>query len=274
MSRVRLDPFFLDTPAGRIFLLLRAPPGARECVLFVPPFADEMNRCRRQISETADLLTSRSQAALVVDLFGTGDSEGEFGDATWEAWKENLQSAINWVESIDVEVKSLVAVRLGCALAAEALGDAERRVDKTVMWQPVINGRQHMTQFLRLRVAASMMEEDGKETVEQLKGRLREGEPLEVAGYDLSSDLWQAIEQIDLTAGLHAGLGKLGVFEVGRRGDAGVSVSTQRLVDAAGKSGIDVTTQGISGEPFWSTTEVVTNSPLRDCTVQWLAEAR
>ncbi len=270
MTTDRFEPFFIDSPAGRIFALLRAPTEADRCVLFVPPFGEEMNKCRRQFTETTADLVARGHAALLIDLYGTGDSEGEFSDASWSAWKKNVAAAVAWTEASDLSVESLVATRLGCALAAEALSDVGKRMRKSVFWQPVSSGAQFMTQFLRLRVAASMMDDDNQETVEGLKKRLESNETLQISGYSVTPELWGAIEQISLANSLGKHLGVLKIFEIGRARDGSLSRAGQLIASAAEECGMDVEGQRVAGEPFWTATEIVVNAELRKLTVEWL----
>jgi exosortase A-associated hydrolase 2 len=271
LTRSRLEPFFLESSAGRLFLLLRAPARAERCVLFIPPFGEEMNKCRRQFTETAQILVEHGYAVLLVDLFGTGDSDGEFADATWSRWKANVAAAMEWIADHALRLDAVVAVRLGCALAAESLHDANRRVARTVFWQPVDSGRDFMTRFLRLRIAASMMADGRKETVEGLKTRLEGGDRLEVAGYSLSPELWREIEAVNLSVSLHSCLGNIAIFEVGKVRDDEVSPNGKHLVSAAEGRGIVTTALRIPGEPFWATTEVAINSELARHTASYLA---
>ena len=54
-------------------------------VLVLPAFAEEMNRCRAMVALQARAWSAQGVGTLVVDGFGTGDSAGEFADATWPA---------------------------------------------------------------------------------------------------------------------------------------------------------------------------------------------
>lgn len=265
-----LEPIFLQTDDGPVFVLFRAPIGASHCVLFVPPFAEEMNKARRQYAVTARALAEKGFASLIVDLFGTGDSAGEFSDATWPMWKGNLLSAIAWAQEKGVVVDKLVAARLGCVLAAESLGEAAIAVEKTVFWQPVASGMNFMTQFLRLRVAASLMEDDNKESVKDLKACLESGETLEVAGYELSPQLWSSIEQGDLLRDLSQNLGQMMIAEVGRVRADGLSPAGRKVMAAAEQTGVRAQGCRVEGEPFWSSTEIVTNDQLSQKTVEFL----
>jgi exosortase A-associated hydrolase 2 len=265
-----LEPFFLDTSAGRIFALYRAPADAKRCVLIVAPFAEEMNKSRRQFTVTSQGLIEKGFATLIVDLTGTGDSEGEFSAATWLAWKENIRAAFFWAKERSVPIESLIATRLGCLLAAETLHGTNLTVRKSVFWQPVATGRQFMTQFLRLRVAASMMDDSAREGVDDLKDRLKNGETLEVAGYELSATLWADVDSSDLLQTLSGNLGHLMLMEVGRARDDGLSPVGQRIQAAAEQAGVDVDGQRLEGEPFWSATEIVVNAGLSTATVDFL----
>lgn len=241
-------------------------------MLFVPPFAEEMNKCRRQVAETSQRLIDAGHAVLVPDLFGTGDSGGDFAEATWERWRGDIVSTIAWAAAQGLPVEAVVATRLGCALAAEALRQADYAVRRTVFWQPVGSGRQFMTQFLRLRVAASMMASGETETVEDLRARLDRDEALEVAGYPLTRELCYAIERVELASVLDAHLGRLAIFEAGRSGNDALSVPGRRLLESAADSGIEASGFRIVAEPFWSSTEIVVSPELAVQTVEFLTE--
>ena len=75
---------FIETEHGRLFCLLRTPAPApgQKVVLVIPPFAEEMNKSRRMFTLLADALGQQDIALCVFDLFGTGDSSGDFADAT------------------------------------------------------------------------------------------------------------------------------------------------------------------------------------------------
>ena len=243
------------------------PEVAKQSVIFVPPFAEEMNKCRRQITQTAHALAEKGCAVLVVDLFGTGDSAGDFSEARWAIWKSDVITAISWMESAAPAVESIVATRLGCVLAADSLCDAGKSVLNTVFWQPVVSGRQFMTQFLRLQVAASMMGSATQATVESLRAQLEAGETLEIAGYELTPELWLSVEDVDLLTSLNQGLGELHIVEVGRTLNDGLSVTGERLMAAAREKDIPVSGRRVPGDPIWAATEIVTNFLLEETTV-------
>ena len=63
-----------------------------------------MNKCRRMIAEVGRRLEGSGVGMLVVDLFGTGDSEGEFAQADWQRWKADLAGAVQWAAAEGVDL--------------------------------------------------------------------------------------------------------------------------------------------------------------------------
>jgi len=270
LTEPRLEPALIDSAGNKIFVLLRAPELAEKCVVFVPPFAEEMNKCRRQVTDTAIELANAGLAVLTVDLVGTGDSELDFADASWLAWQDDLEVACRWVEAKGIAVRGLVAVRVGCCLAASALARHKRQVGGAVLWQPVEDGRRYMSQFLRLRVANSLMDKGAGETTDGLRNRLRAGESLEIAGYSLSPRLWREIESARLEPSMLENFGAVSICEVGPGISAELSAVSRKLAAGASSIGVDVSGERYSGDPYWSATELVVNGNVRQHTVQHL----
>lgn len=239
-------------------------------MLFVPPFGEEMNKSRRQFAVTAKALVEKGYAALLFDLFGTGDSDGEFAEATWDHWKADFATAVAWIDNSGLLLDAIVASRLGCVLAAESLCSMERKVARSVFWQPVDSGRQYMTQLLRVRAAASMMESSNRETIDQLRQKFEDGETVEVGGYLLSPSLWRSINSVELSKSLSIALGNIALFEVGRFRGGQLSATGSRLLSAAEERGIEGLGQRITGDLFWTATEVVINHELAQYTVDFI----
>jgi exosortase A-associated hydrolase 2 len=240
-------------------------------VLVVAPFAEEMNKSRRLLTEVACALADRGVATVLVDAFGTGDSAGEFRDADWNGWREDLARVAAWTGEEGWPVAALLGVRTGCILGAQLAREIPGRLRRSVFWQPVLEGDRFLTQFLRLRVAASMMEAGGKETTTELRERLRRGEVLEIAGYDLSDRLASQLEGLHLATEITQGLGDLHWIEVVRGTENTLPTASERAVAAVRESGLDVQTYTVPGEPFWSSTEIVLNPQLVARTVDVLA---
>ncbi|HEY9550049.1 MAG TPA: hypothetical protein VIR45_11165, partial [Kiloniellaceae bacterium] len=92
-----MEALCLDGPAGPLFAVHHAAaPASRQGLglVYLPPFAEEMNRSRRMAALQARRLAALGVDDLLLDPFGTGDSAGDFGDARWEIWREDARTAI------------------------------------------------------------------------------------------------------------------------------------------------------------------------------------
>ncbi len=272
MSRAPIDAFFIDGAAGRLFTVLRRSPGSERCVIFIPPFAEEMNRCRRQVAETAARLVDEGYSVLVPDLFGTGDSEGEFGDATWSVWLDDLSRITAWAEGEGLRADAVIATRLGCALLADCLHERALCVRRAVLWQPVDSGAAYLQQFLRLRVAASMAR-DQRETVAELLAQLERGDTLEVGGYALSPSLAAAIRKIGPQTYNSLPLEALAILQVGRAAQEGAVSSAAVVAGAAESPQTSVSVIEQAGGPYWASAETAFNPALCERTADWLTVA-
>lgn len=255
-----------------MFVLLREPAVAvRGCVLVVPPFAEEMNKCRAMMTDVAVALAEHGIGTVLPDLYGTGDSGGDFSDGDLSVWREDLLRVMQWCEQRLHAVTGILAVRLGCALAAALVSSGRTdAMKRTVLWQPVFDGGRHLTQFLRLRVTAALVEQDRKETLAELRSRLQAGELVEVAGYQLSSQLAAQLEGLSAPALLPQQFGSVAWLEVVRE-SAAVSPQSTQLIERTRAAGMDVTLNTLPGEPFWAATEIVRNRRLTAMTVDAFA---
>lgn len=263
---------FIDGARGRILVVARFPRASSgQAVLIVPPFAEEMNKSRRAIALLADALAARGIATLLPDLGGTGDSAGEFADADWDAWRRDVAAAAGWADAEGWPVHAVLGIRLGCVLAAEAVSRMPRPVSRTVFWAPVQDGQTYLTQFLRLRVAATMVSDGPAETTAILRSRLLAGEVVQVAGYALGPRLARQLDEIRLADAVSPALGELCWMEVTRTEPPEMTEAASRAIEKARASGARVTPRAVGGEPFWASTEIVVNRPLLDGTIATLA---
>lgn len=267
MSDAAPEPCFIDGARGRLFALLRAPPaGARHAVLVAPPFGDEMNKSRKSVSDLAQALAARGLATLVVDLFGTGDSEGDFRDARWDGWVEDLLAAVRWGEKRGLAVTGLLGIRAGALLAAEMAQRIPGVGRRSVFWQPVADGSRFMTQFLRIRVAASLMD-DSHESVGELRARILRGEEVEIGGYVLSVDLFRRIEAARLVQLATESLGQILWIEVTAGGTGELPAGSMSCANELRARLPGFAAAVVAGDPFWISTEIVRLPRLIERTV-------
>lgn len=277
MSGVNVIGKFIESSAGKIIVLLRRPAVSQDdcpCVLIVPPFAEEMNKSRRVFYDVAAKAVERGMACVLVDLYGTGDSEGNFGDTCWETWQTDVLNAIRWSQEQGVRVDRLLALRLGCLLAASTIKRFQLEFKKSVFWQPVLKGSLAITQLLRTRVAASMMDGSKRDSMSAIQARLKSGRSVEAAGYWIGARLAQQLNEQELSACLTSGLGKLAWFEISHSSGKSFSQPASKVIETARKRGIVVYPEQVEGEPFWSSVEIVRNMELAERTTVELADVQ
>lgn len=268
----RVAGHFIPGGRGNLLVVTHLPANSiRGSILLVPPMAEEMNKSRRMMALLGASLADAGFAAVLPDLYGTGDSEGEFVEATWTTWMADLESVIEWARRSIAPIHGAVAIRLGCALlqAIADSGSAEQ-LRKTVFWQPAFDGKQWITQFLRLRTAASMMT-DQRETITQLVGEFERNQSIEVAGYEISAVLYRELLAAVEPEGLSAGLGDV-LWLNCRRRDASTETPTMvvPLIERSQQSGVRVIYGEGDAEPFWSSVETVINKPMVERTCEFL----
>jgi exosortase A-associated hydrolase 2 len=250
--------FFLPAEPGNRFCIYHRPAdgGKGRGFVYAHPFCEEMNKARRMAAMQSRRLAAAGYAVLQIDLFGCGDSSGDFADARWEIWQQDLKIAIGWLKSRLGEPLGLWGLRLGATLAADVARDPTLGIEQLLLWQPVSNGEQFLTQFLRLRLAAEMLAGGAAQTgVREMRETLRRDIPLEIAGYDLHPRLAAQIDALSL-ANLVPAVKRVHCLEVTATLEPKLSPASQRALEAWRATGLDVRALAVRGEPFWSTTEI------------------
>ncbi len=275
MTQLSATPLFINSSHGRIFtLFFPATSAGKNSVLLIPPFADEMNKSRRMYSELARRLSQRNLNVLLFDLYGTGDSEGLLPDANWQFWLENIKACLDFLNKKNDGDISLMAMRTGALLATDYLKEADPRVSKLLLWQPVLEGKVFFNQFMRLRLAASMMSDDkNKETSKDLKALLDSGELLEIAGYAISSVLASSFESASLKSMPLSNKVDIAWFDIVSDEKKEAPLINRKQVETWQQAGLNVRHQKMTGMAFWSSTEIIEVPELIDESEQFLIEA-
>jgi exosortase A-associated hydrolase 2 len=252
------EPLFLQGSAGRLFALyipasyIPASERGNRGVVLLPPFAEEMNLSRRMLRLQAAALAERGIAALIIDFFGTGDSAGDFGDATWEIWIKDVLVAADALRARGCSQIGLLGLRLSSILAAAAALQLPAPCFATVLWQPVVLGRTYLNEFLRIRALTDISGMKPSTTIAEMHLLLERGETVEVAGYAVNPKLAAVLNVLDL---VHLGSFKMGLvtwFEMRRDGSPRLSAVTERCVAIWRNLGIIVEARSITGIPFWA----------------------
>lgn len=261
--------FFLPVADEQRFCLFHPPAGAaRGAVLYLHPFAEEMNKARRMAALQARSLAQKGFAVLQIDLHGCGDSSGDFGDASWESWLKDVVVAHNWLRQRCAAPLWLWGLRTGCLLAREAAQRLQAPVN-FLFWQPVVSGRQFLQQFLRLKVAGEMMSGESKGLMAAMKQRLAAGEAVEIAGYALSPALAQGLETAELTP--PSTPGRLVWLDVSARENATLAPASRKCLEQWQAAGCAVDSAVLPAPSFWQTVEIEEAPALLEATAETLA---
>ncbi len=219
-----------------------------------------MNKIRRMLTVTGQRLNLAGIALVNPDLYGTGDSEGEFRDASWSQWLEDLRSSLAWANEAGLQVRGLLGVRTGALLAAEFAAKVAS-VRASVLWQPVQNGRSFLNQFLRVRVVSNSVNKGVRETVESLMDQIDSGKVLRVSGYELTQTVASPLSQGNLDSLATSALGNAVSIDVKRTGSETLEQTTKC-------GSITLTQFALKGEPYWNSVETLCNERVVELTSQ------
>lgn len=250
---MRLVPELIRGGLGRILCTLRLPgrlpPSDYPLVVVIPPFAEEMNKCRRMITLLCKELADGGVASVVPDLSGTGDSEGDLRDVSWQTWLDDLDAVFTWSESRGAVLRGVLGIRLGCLLGADWFRRRGLRPGRVVFWQPLRCIQDAVKPLLRIKALQSEMVGE-RTTSEKLFGQLLDGTDVHAAGYLLPSNLIRDQADLDLKELLSA------IRPLRPR-----ALLVSRIAKAP-KQGFDLIEEAYPGDPYWSSTEIVVNQDI------------
>jgi exosortase A-associated hydrolase 2 len=248
-----LDAAFRDFGTGQRFCVdWRPPAGAVGALLILPPFGEEMNKVRRALASAARLFAESGWFVRLVDAYGTGDSPGDFGEATWERWLGDYGAAARDLARASGSTVGYLAVRAGVFLAQEIAPAAA----PLLLWQPMQSGDQQLMQLLRMRVAQeSFAGTATASSTKQLRAQLESGLALEIGGYELNPALVLPMSRCSLEA-MQARTGPVVWLETSPEARPEPPPASARTIEALRGRGIDVVYDHVIGAPFWATVEI------------------
>jgi uncharacterized protein len=260
-GRCSIKADFLEHRGRNLFYLLLEPASAvaHSSVLFLPPFADEMNKSRRIVASQARALAGAGCRVMLLDLSGCGDSGGDFLDASWNHWLQDSEAAARFLMDKSDSAPVLWGLRMGAMLAC-GLAHGHPEFQKFLLWQPVLNGEQLIDQFLRLRTVPSSVSAEVAFDRKSLWDELRAGRPLSIAGYELSSTL--ALEMARVRLNDLIPQGQVHWVEIGMAPHANIGAGSENVVAHWREQGANVATSYVKGDPFWRTVDAEVNVDL------------
>ena len=138
-----VSPLWFGPQDRPLFGWLHAPSDgrARAGVVLCPSFAREDHKAHNAFHVLAERLVAQGLAVLRFDYDGMGDSAGsDLDPGRVGAWLRSTSDAIGLVRRFGVPGVSLVGMRIGATIAAQAAAD-DGDIDQLVLWDPCLSGR-------------------------------------------------------------------------------------------------------------------------------------
>lgn len=284
---LRREAFFLSSSGGQRFCIYYPAINAesatsRGYVIYIHPLAEEMNKARRMAALQARALAAAGYDVLQIDLFGCGDSAGDFGGATWAGWVADVVHGCQWLHghtNIHAEHQPsrpiwLWGLRAGCLLATQVAAQLSVPCN-FIFWAPSTSGKVLLQQFLRLKAAGNMQGGSVKGVTETLRQQLASGNAVEVTGYALSPALAHGLENASLDPPQCFSTierpARLEWFELSTRDDAVLSPVAAKTGAMWSKAGFNVHAHVVRGPSFWQTSETEEAPELIAATVAVMA---
>lgn len=159
-------------------------------IMLLAPLQEELNKSRRQLHLIADCLSAIGHAVLLVDYYGTGDSEGDWQDATLHHWHQDVRDGLSWLANRYPKPAHLVSLRAGSLCVPPEFSG---------QWTacfPLLDGKTLVHQWLRQKLFASRLA-GGSDSQASLTEQWRQ-QGLELAGYFNSPTLFTQLLDHDL----------------------------------------------------------------------------
>lgn len=268
------DVFFLPSSQENLFSIYYHPTkyfSEKGTVLYIHPFADEMNKSRRMAALQACAFSQAGIGVLQIDLFGCGDSSGEFGDATWAIWKDNINSALNWFHENSNGPVSLWGLRLGALLMMDWAKSTSAPIEHFIFWQPVLNGALAMNQFFRLAAVSKMIGKKGS-SVADIREKISQGKRVEIGGYELHPDLVKPIESLKIEDLCPPAGSRIIWKDISLNDSPVMGPAVLKSIDHFKQNGCRVEAESVRGNPFWNSVEISTIPELIASTTESVLE--
>ncbi len=235
------EGFFFNSRGHGLYGFLETPPalglrGRTDGAVIVHPFMEERQDAHSVLGDIARRLAATGRPALRFDLYGHGDSAGDWRDATVEGWLDDIATAVDELRvRTGVTRVGLYGLRFGATLAA--LAARALAPERLVLWQPVVRGDAYVMELLRAHLSAEMVlhKRVGVSREALIQG-LERGDDINLFGYRLSLAQYRGVSAVDLTLDLKGYAGRTLLVDVVRMATARENLDTLALAEAIGAS--------------------------------------
>lgn len=278
-------PLFLRSGEHQIFAILHEPAPAetaqgstKTAYVFCPPFAEEEKSAHRVFVDLARRIAAAGHAVLRIQYRGCGDSEGEFEAFSCPEWRNDIGASLEFLRERTGAPLGLLGLRLGASLAAEAAEVSP--VERLILWEPIIDGRQYMSLNLRRKLLRRMLTEKEGCSASAPHGStatpaaVRESPPdtiedgIDFEGYLLVPRLQEDIASINLLHSIKHFHGNVLLTQIASQTAPGKPMQT--LAERYQKAGADVEAQVVVEQPIWNLMDLFCPDSLIHQTAQWI----
>ena len=170
---------------------------ASTSLVFCPPFAEEMVTTYARFASWGKQLGAQGVSVARFHPFGTGESGGTFGDFTLSSAVSDACAAAELAgQRLAPARQGYFGLRLGATLAM--LAACKRPADVLVLWSPITNVSQYLRELFRGQLAKEMVHQGVtkvKRNTQDMIADLENGRPLDLMGYEFSSQLYREMSQ-------------------------------------------------------------------------------
>lgn len=231
------DGFFFDASGAQLYGFMHPAQGAPRPVacLIVHPFMEERQDAHAVLRSLAVDLAAHGYPTLRFDLYGCGDSEGDWEGASLSRWRDDITAAASLLRREAPQAALvLLGLRFGATLAALTADAAN--ASRLCMVQPIVDGAAYADELLLAHLAAEMvLHRKAGTTREALAARLAAGETINLFGYPFTSTLDRELRAIDLSRTMPERVARVLLVDVARSATARESEGIKRLVAALGE---------------------------------------
>jgi pimeloyl-ACP methyl ester carboxylesterase len=266
-------PAFVRISDEGVFTMLHRPRGLpRGGFLFCHPLGEEKLWSHRVFVNFARRLAASGWTVLRMDFRGEGDSSRAFEDSDLHTRLEDSKAGLAALrtELPDGAPVGLLGLRFGAAVAAKVAGEAESRVERLVLWDPVVEGAPYMQTLLMANLAYQLavhrrVVNDRRKLVEDMHN----GKTVNIEGYEMSLALFEQGSAVDLNDTISQFHGQGLVVQIAPAG----APPKQEFVDLSNRCKGLVFAQARE-EPFWKEIKTYYQQAqdLANLTHKWIEE--
>jgi pimeloyl-ACP methyl ester carboxylesterase len=145
--------------------------------------------------QLAILLAEAGIHSLRFDYYATGDSAGEDAEGDIAGWRQDILTAAEELTSLaGVTRITVVGLRLGATLAAQASADLARTIESLVLWDPITEGSGYIEElYAACRAQPIVIKEPVSRSTSY-------GGGFEILGFPLTTRIGRELEGLSLAA--------------------------------------------------------------------------